>query len=117
MGREVESEREVRIMELVTLPRSKRIVFGAGALEKAAEIADFGVQRALLVTSTPIVPLARPLVEALEGRGVSVTVYSEVDAGTGSEVSQTPSFSVGSRLAGLRSGCRKRLSPASSGRG
>jgi alcohol dehydrogenase class IV len=66
-------------MSLVNLQQPKRIVFGAGALQQAADIADLGVRRALIVTSTPIVPLARPLVEALESRGVTVTVYGGVD--------------------------------------
>jgi alcohol dehydrogenase class IV len=66
-------------MKLINLQQPRRIVFGDGALQQAAEIVDLGVRRVLLVTSTPIVPLARPLVEALEGRGASVTVYSSVD--------------------------------------
>lgn len=66
-------------MSLVNLQQPKRIVFGAGALQQAADIADLGVRRALIVTSTPIVPLAQPLVEALESRGVTVTVYGGVD--------------------------------------
>lgn len=66
-------------MELVTLQQPKRILFGDGALQQAAEIVDLGIRRVLLVTSTPIVPLARPLVEALEKRGASVTVYGGVD--------------------------------------
>ena len=66
-------------MSLVNLQQPKRIVFGAGALPQAADIADLGVRRALIVTSTPIVPLAQPLVEALESRGVTVTVYGGVD--------------------------------------
>ncbi len=66
-------------MALVNLQQPKRIVFGAGALQQAAEIVDLGVRRVLIVTSTPVVPLARPLVEALEIHGVSVTVYGGVD--------------------------------------
>ena len=67
-------------MNLVNLQQPKRIVFGAAALLQAAEIADLSIRRVLLVTSTPIVPLTRPLVEALEKRGVTVTVFSGVDS-------------------------------------
>jgi alcohol dehydrogenase class IV len=67
-------------MQLVTLQQPKRIVFGDGALQQAAEIVDLGIRRVLVVTSTPIVSLARPLVEALEKRGAAVTVYGTVDA-------------------------------------
>lgn len=67
-------------MKLVNLQQPKRIVFGDGALLQAAEIVDLGIKRVLLVTSTPIVPLARPLVEALEKRGATVTVFGGVDS-------------------------------------
>lgn len=73
-------------MQLVTLQQPKRIVFGDGALQQAAEILDLGIRRVLVVTSTPIVPLAQPLVETLESRGATVTVYGEVN--------QEPSISV-----------------------
>lgn len=66
-------------MKLVNLQQPKRIVFGPGALQQAAEIVDLGIRRVLIVTSTPIVPLSRPLVEALEARGATVTVYGGVD--------------------------------------
>jgi hypothetical protein len=64
----------------VNLQQPKRIVFGAGALLQAAEIADLGIRRVLLVTGPPIAPLTRPLVEALEKRGVAVTVFSGADS-------------------------------------
>jgi len=67
-------------MQLVTLQQPKRIVFGDGALQQAAEIVDLGIRRVLVVTSTPIVSLARPLVQALEKRGASVSVYGTVDS-------------------------------------
>ena len=67
-------------MQLVTLQQPRRIVFGDGALQQAAEIADLGLRRVLVVTSTPIRPLAQPLVDALEAKGAAVTVYGEVDA-------------------------------------
>ena len=66
-------------MALVNLQQPKRIVFGAGALQKAAEIIDLGVRRVLIVTSNSVVPVVQPLVEALEIHGVSVTVYGGVD--------------------------------------
>jgi alcohol dehydrogenase class IV len=67
-------------MQLVTLQQPKRIVFGDGALQQAAEIVDLGIRRVLVVTSTPIVSLARPLVAALEKRGASVSVFGTVDS-------------------------------------
>jgi len=67
-------------MQLVTLQQPRRIVFGDGALQQAAEIADLGLRRVLLVTSTPIRSLAEPLVEALKARGATVTVYGAVDS-------------------------------------
>jgi alcohol dehydrogenase class IV len=66
---------------VVTLLQPPRLVFGAGCRSAAA---DYLLARRpghlLLVTSPVIVPLAEPLVAALRGGGVTVTVMAAITA-------------------------------------
>jgi alcohol dehydrogenase class IV len=63
----------------VTLLQPNKIVFGQGSMAQCAEdMLARGFRRAFVVTSPPIVGLAKPLAEALQAGGASVKVYAEI---------------------------------------
>lgn len=67
-------------MNLITLLQPPRIALGNGcALQSVEPFAQRGLRRILLVTSTPVVPLLRPLKTELKKAGVSVVVAPMVD--------------------------------------
>ena len=66
-------------MRPINLLQPPRIAFGCGVAAGCAEdLAAAGARRAFLVTSPPLESLVAPIVEALEGAGIAVTVYAEV---------------------------------------
>ncbi|MCJ7544624.1 MAG: iron-containing alcohol dehydrogenase [Phycisphaerae bacterium] len=67
-------------MKVVTLQQPKRIVFGAGSAPQAAEeVAAMGARRVLVVTSPPVLPAAKGLLEACAKAHLAVTVYGDID--------------------------------------
>lgn len=67
-------------MNPVTLQQPKRIVFGAGSAHQAAgEVAASGASRVLVVTSPPVVPVARVVLDACTKAGLTVTVHDGID--------------------------------------
>ena len=66
-------------MRPITLLQPPRIAFGCGVAAQAADdLAAAEARRAFLVTSPPLGEIVAPVVRALEGAGIAVTVYSEV---------------------------------------
>ena len=67
-------------MNIITLLQPPRIVFGNGCAPQCAEfVAQRGVKRALLVTSTPVLPLLGGVTAALKKSGVAILVAPPVD--------------------------------------
>ncbi len=67
-------------MNVVTLQQPKRIVFGVGSAPRAAEeLTAMGTRRVLLVTSPPVVPVAKAFLDAAATAGVDVTVHDRID--------------------------------------
>ena len=67
-------------MNIVTLLQPPRVVFGNGCAPQCAEfLAQRGVKRALLVSSTPVLPTLGAVTDALKKSGVEVVVAPPVD--------------------------------------
>src|SRR5579862_6010056 len=67
-------------MKPITLLQPGQIVFGNGcAPQCAAFLAQRAVKRVLLVSSSKVVPVLKPILAALEENGVSVILLSLVD--------------------------------------
>src|ERR1019366_7227365 len=67
-------------VNIVTLLQPPRIVFGNGCAPQCAEfVAQRGVKRALMVTSTPVLPLLGGVTAALKKSGVAILVAPPVD--------------------------------------
>jgi alcohol dehydrogenase class IV len=67
-------------MNTITLLQPPRIVFGNGCAPQCAEfLAQRGVKRVLLVSSTPVLPLLGAVAEALKKSGVALVVSAPVD--------------------------------------
>jgi alcohol dehydrogenase class IV len=68
-------------MNIVTLVQPPRIVFGNGCAPQCAEfLAQRGVKRALLVSSTPILPTLGDVTEALKKSGIEIVQSPSVDS-------------------------------------
>jgi alcohol dehydrogenase class IV len=68
-------------MNIVTLLQPPRIVFGNGCAPQCAEfLAQRGVKRALLVSSTPILPTLSDVTAALKKSGVEIVHSPPVDS-------------------------------------
>jgi alcohol dehydrogenase class IV len=68
-------------MNIVTLQQPPRIVFGNGCAPQCAEfLAQRGVKRALLVSSTPILPTLSDVTAALKKSGVEIVHSPPVDS-------------------------------------
>ena len=66
-------------MRTITLLRPGRIVFGSGCAARCVDdISALGLGRVFMVTSPPILPLVKPLIEALRRADASVTLYDQV---------------------------------------
>ncbi len=64
----------------ITLLQPPRIVFGNGCAPQCAEfLAERGVKRALVVSSTPVLPTLETVLEALEKAGVHIVFAPPVD--------------------------------------
>ena len=67
-------------MNIVTLLQPPRIVFGNGCAPQCAEfLAQRGVRRALLISSTPVLPLLGAVTDALKKSGVEFVLSAPVD--------------------------------------
>jgi len=67
-------------MNIVTLHQPPRIVFGNGCAPQCADfLAQHGVKRVLLVSSTPVLPLLGAVTDALKKSGVALLVSVPVD--------------------------------------
>src|ERR1017187_6931893 len=67
-------------MNIITLLQPPRIVFGNGCAPQCAEfLAQHGVRRALLVSSTPVLPLRGAVQDALKKSGVEFVLSAPVD--------------------------------------
>jgi alcohol dehydrogenase class IV len=67
-------------MNPITLLQPPRIVFGNGCAPQCAEfLASLGVKRALLVSSTPVLPTLANILAALKAAGVAVAQAPMVD--------------------------------------
>jgi alcohol dehydrogenase class IV len=79
-GRSRADRRRDQRMNPITLLQPPRIVFGNGcATDCAALLAQRGVRRALLVSSTPVLPSIQPLIEALKQAGIAAVMSPPVD--------------------------------------
>src|SRR5690242_14909414 len=68
------------VMNIITLLQPPRIVFGNGCAPQCAGfLAERGVKRAMLVCSTPVLPLIDPVVRALKTAGIEMVVSQPVD--------------------------------------
>jgi alcohol dehydrogenase class IV len=80
VGKAENFERSER-MNIVTLQQPPRIVFGNGCAPQCAEfLAQRGVKRALLVSSTPILPTLSDVTAALKKSGVEIVHSPPVDS-------------------------------------
>lgn len=67
-------------MNPITLLQPPRIVFGNGCAPQCAEfLAERGVKRVLLVSSTPVLPTLGAILEALKNSGVEIVSAPPVD--------------------------------------
>lgn len=66
---------------IIILRQPQKLVFGNGCSEQVMEdFSRLGFSRALVVTSTPIMPLVNPIVDQLKKEGIAVHIW---DAGDG----------------------------------
>jgi alcohol dehydrogenase class IV len=71
--------KEGELMQTVRLLQPQKILFGPGcAAQCAADLVALGMERALIITSPPIVGLAAPVADVLRQGGCAVEVYSGI---------------------------------------
>jgi len=67
-------------MNPITLLQPQRIVFGNGCAPQCAEfLTGLGVKRVLIVSSTPVIPTLREVIDALKNAGVEAVFAPPVD--------------------------------------
>jgi len=67
-------------MNPITLLQPPRIDFGSGCAPKCAEFLDqCGIKRVLVVSSTPVLPVIKPVFESLEQHGIKYIQVPPVD--------------------------------------
>jgi len=77
-------------MNPITLLQPPRIVFGNGCAPQCADwLAQRGVKRALLVSSTPVLPTLGAVIAALKKSGVEIVFAAPVDAEPTRELFET----------------------------
>jgi alcohol dehydrogenase class IV len=77
-------------MNLITLLQPPRLVFGNGCAPQCADwLAQRGVKRALLVSSTPVLPTLGAVIAALKRSGVEIILAAPVDAEPTRELFET----------------------------
>jgi alcohol dehydrogenase class IV len=77
-------------MNIVTLLQPPRLVFGNGCAPQCAEfLAQRGVRRVLVVSSTPVLPLLGAVTDALKKSGVATVIAAPVDREPTQELFET----------------------------